>query len=99
MESLKSLYEQGYLTREDFEERKNQVIDELTGTKAGSKSRSAKANELEDDLSNGDGQEEGKAEGKKEAKEEGNDGESPPPPDFSSIQPEKAIKHVCHHFI
>jgi hypothetical protein len=79
MESLKSLYEQGYLSKEDFEERKNQVIDELTGTKAGGSKPRIQKPFGEEEFS--------KLEGKEE--------ESTPPPDFSSIQPEKAIKHVC----
>ena len=35
MEELKNLFEQGFLTEQEFEERKSQVIDELTGTKKG----------------------------------------------------------------
>ena len=78
MEELKTLYEQGFLTEQEFEERKSQVIDELTGTKkGGSSSRTPK-----------------KRKKKTVHHDDGIEQPSRPPPDFTEIQPEEAIKHI-----
>ena len=68
IESLKCLYDEGYISKEEFEERKNQLIDQLTGTKKASLQIQQVCE---------------------------SSGLVPiPPPDFSTIPTEKAVKHM-----
>ena len=78
MEELKNLYEQGFLTEQEFEERKSQVIDELTGTKKGGSSSRTPKRKKKKTVHHDDGIEQ----------------PSRPPPDFEEIKPEEAIKHI-----
>ena len=95
MEDLKTLFEQGLLTKEEFEERKNQVIDQLTGTKGGSKPRKTPKKApaiLPDEDPNPDSCEVEVP--RNLLKEDSEFKEPPPPPAFSLIQREAAVKHI-----
>ena len=96
LNNLKELYEHGFISKEEFEERKGQIVDELTGTSSRTSTSTRTRTRLESEESftfGGGGEGASRLKGKTHSQKE-LVVIARPPPDFEELPLEKAMNHI-----